>query len=119
MKLINIYRERFTVVPNEVLFDKRLDYRSRGILTTLLCLPDGWDFSVLGLVALVTGEENKDVSNTEPQRGEGKAAIRASLLYLEKLGYLERIQTKNDKGLFTGYDYKINIPPLDVKNCGF
>ena len=34
MKLINIYRDQYTVIPRKVVFDKRLDYRSRGILTT-------------------------------------------------------------------------------------
>ena len=29
MKLINIYRDQYTVIPREVVFDKRLDYRRR------------------------------------------------------------------------------------------
>lgn len=105
MKLINIYRDQYTVIPREVVFDKRLDYRSRGILTTLLALPDGWSFSVEGLAALVS-------SNNDAGRGEKKSVINASLVYLQKLGYLERIQTKGEKGFFNGYDYKINIPPI-------
>lgn len=105
MKLINVYKDKFTVVANDVFYDRRLDYRSRGVLTTILSLPNGWDFSIPGLVALVTPEEDDN------SRGEGKAAVRACLTYLEKLGYLERRQTKNEKGLFDGYDYVINIPP--------
>lgn len=68
MKLINIYRDQHTVIPREVVFDKRLDYRSRGILTTLLALPDGWSFSVEGLAALVS-------SNNDGSKGLGSAAL--------------------------------------------
>lgn len=102
MKLINIYRDKFTVVPNEVLFDKRLDFRSRGVLATILSLPDGWNFSIVGLAELVDADK----------RGEGKDAIRAALQYLEQLGYIQRIQQFNERRQFVGYDYKINIPPL-------
>lgn len=101
-KLINIYRDKFTVIPNEVLFDKRLDYRSRGVFATILSLPDGWSFSVDGLVEIVCDSD----------RGEGKSAIGAALQYLETLGYLQRIRVQDKQGKFCGYDYKINIPPI-------
>ncbi|MCM1360136.1 MAG: hypothetical protein NC132_06475 [Corallococcus sp.] len=101
-KLINIIKDKFSVIPLEVFKDKRLDYRSRGILATLISLPDGWNFSIPGLVALVKGDG----------RGEGKDAVRASLQYLEKLGYLRRIQSHDENGAFLGYDYQINIPPI-------
>ncbi len=104
-KLINIIQDRYSVIPNEVFTDRRLDYRSRGVLCTLLSLPNGWDFSILGLAELV----NPDVE----EKGEGKYAIRICLQKLEKLGYLQRIQSKNDNGKYAGYDYKINIPPLN------
>ncbi len=101
-KLINIYRDKFTVVPNEVNFDKRLDFRTRGVLCTILALPDGWQFSLDGLSDLVNGSD----------RGEGKDAIRKAVSHLEALGYLKRIHVKAPNGKFTGYDYQINIPPI-------
>lgn len=105
-KLINIIKDQFSVVPQNVFTDKRLDYRSRGLLCTLLSLPTGWDFSVIGLSALVSSEEEV--------RGEGKSAIISAIKHLEKLGYLERIQVKDERGCFLGYDYKINIPPINT-----
>lgn len=102
MKLINIYRDKFTIVPNEVLYDKRLDFRTRGVLATILSLPDGWNFSLQGLAELVNGDK----------RGEGLDAIRATLKHLETLGYLERVHVKRENGTFSGWDYKINIPPI-------
>lgn len=101
-KLLNIYRDKFTVVPNEALFDKRLDFRSRGLLSTMLALPDGWNFSLDGLCELVN----------EDKRGEGKDAVRSAVIHLETLGYLQRVLTKSFDGKFSGYDYKINIPPI-------
>lgn len=110
-KLINVVKETFSVIPNEIFTDKRLDYKSKGLLCTLLSLPNGWNFSVAGLVGLVTSlKQNGEVD--EKFKGDGKKAVTASLKRLELLGYLERIQTKSPNGKFTGYDYKINIPPL-------
>lgn len=110
-KLINVIRDKYSIIPNEVFWDKRLDYRSRGLLCTIFSLPNGWDFSVRGLVKLVTQRDEDGVIIT-PQRGEGDKAIRAAVHYLENLGYLERTPTKDNKGKFTGYDYKLNIPPI-------
>lgn len=101
-KLINVYQTKYTVIPNEVLFDKRLDFRTRGVFSTILALPDGWSFSIDRLADMVRDSE----------RGEKETAIRAAIQYLEKLGYLERIHIKNEKGCFVGWDYKVNIPPI-------
>lgn len=103
-KLINIYQTKWTVIPNDALFDKRLDFRARGVLSTIIALPDGWDFSVDGLVKLVCDTE----------RGEGRSAVTSTIQHLEKLGYLERVQTKSANGKFTGFDYRVNIPPITV-----
>ncbi len=103
-KLINIIQDRYSVIPNEVFTDRRLDYRSRGVLCTLLSLPNGWDFSTSGLASLVITDDDR--------KGDGETAIRSCLQYLERLGYLQRIHVKDDKGYFIGYDYKINIPPI-------
>ena len=105
MKLINVYKDKFTVVANEIFWDKRLDYRSKGLLATLLALPDGWNFSVRGLEALVTPEDGE-------KKGERKDTINTWLNKLENFGYLERIQAKDERGKFDGYDYKIIIPCL-------
>ncbi len=101
-KLINIYQEKFTVIPQEVFIDPRLDFRSRGVLATIVSLPSGWDFSIEGLSRIVA----------ESERGEGRDAVKTSVQFLEKLGYLSRVRTQDEKGHFSGYDYQVNIPPL-------
>lgn len=105
-KLLNAFYNGYTPVPNCVLKDKRLDFRSRGVLITCLGLPDGWDFSVNGLVALVG----------ESPRREKRDGINAVVNYLVELGYLERIPVRDpNTGKFLGYDWKINIPPMSIQ----
>ncbi|MCL2061495.1 MAG: helix-turn-helix domain-containing protein [Firmicutes bacterium] len=101
-KLINPIINKYTAIPNSIFKDQNLDYKCRGVLGTLISLPDGWNFSTIGLCAIV--------------KGDGKASVRAALQKLEELGYLERISTKDQKGLFAGYDYKISIPPVVRKS---
>ena len=112
-KLINVIKDKYSIIPNEVFFDKRLDYRSRGLLCTIFSLPNGWEFSIPGLVALVT-ESDENGTRLDDCRGEKKDAVRAAIQYIERLGYLERIPCKDSKGQFSGYDYKINIPPASI-----
>lgn len=114
-KLINVYRDKYSIIPNEVFTDRYLDYRAKGLLCTIFSLPNNWDFSILGLVELVTPrDKNNEIIKSE--RGEGKDAVRVSLQLLERRGYLERIPTKTSKGFFDGYDYKLNIPPVLLGN---
>lgn len=110
-KLINVVQDKFSVIPKNVFTDHRLDYRSKGVLCTLLSLPNGWEFSIPGLVSLVTNNDQKVCS-----RGEKKDAVRAAIQYIEQLGYLQRIPCKDSKGQFAGYDYKIYIPPIDLSD---
>ncbi len=60
--------------------------KDRGVLCTLCSLPDGWDFSINGLSAIVP---------------DGTSSIRASIENLEKLGYLIRTKTRDSEGHFT------------------
>ena len=112
-KLINVIKDKYSIIPNEVFFDKRLDYRSRGLLCTIFSLPNGWEFSIHGLVALVN-ETDENGNRLDDCRGEKKDAVSAAIQHIERLGYLERIPCKDSKGQFSGYDYKINIPPVPI-----
>lgn len=106
-KLINVVKERYSTIPNEVFQDKDLDYRSKGLLCTILSLPNGWEFSIPGLVGLVSPDKPNG-------RSEKKDAVRTALHHLESLGYLERKPCKNSNGTFAGYDYLVHIPPKTV-----
>ncbi len=81
----------FTVMSNYHLFDRRLSFKARGVLSVVLALPEGWNYSVAGLTTL--SDE------------DGKASVGTALKELERLKYLKREQSLNGKGQFSGFEY--------------
>lgn len=104
---------QFSVIPREVFDDKRLDYRAKGLLCVLITRSEEWKGSITNLVEFVTPRD-KDGNIIRELKGEGKAAIRCSIQKLEKLGYLRRIPQHDEKGMFSGYEYRLMIPPAPV-----
>lgn len=82
--LKNKTQNNFTMISNNILRDKNLSMKDRGVMCTICSLPDGWDFSVKGLSAIVT---------------DGADSISNSVKRLEQRGYLKRKKTRN-KGKF-------------------
>lgn len=78
--LKNKTQKNFTMISNNVLRDKELSMKDRGVFCTICSLPDGWDFSIAGLSSIVP---------------DGVDAIRKSVIHLEKLGYMERTKTRS------------------------
>lgn len=87
----------FTVIPNEVVRNRELSLKTKGLLLVMQSLPPEWDFKVSGLCTIT---------------GSGKDAIGASLRELEQQGYLVREQSHCEKGKFSG-----NVYVLDVYNA--
>lgn len=83
--LKNKTQKNFTMISNNVLRDKELSMKDRGVLCTICSLPDGWDFSIAGLSAIVP---------------DGMDAIRKSIFNLEKIGYIERNKTRGKNGKY-------------------
>lgn len=91
--------DNYTVVSNYHLRDKELSLKGKGLLTVMLSLPDTWDYSINGLVAILK---------------EGETSVKATLKELKKLGYLVIIKKRDEMGYFT-YEYNIyEYPQLDV-----
>lgn len=80
----------FTVLPNAVLRDERLNLQTKGLFCMMLSLPDEWEFSVKGLATLAVCSRDK---------------IRAALENLESAGYLLREQARTESGFFSGNIY--------------
>ena len=72
----------YTVMSNWHLKDKSLSLKSKGLLSVVLSLPDGWDYSVAGLVAICK---------------ESAAAVHSALDELKEHGYLEIRKIYPDK----------------------
>ncbi len=84
--LKNRTQNNFTMISNNILRDKELTMKDRGVLCTICSLPDGWDFSIAGLSAIVP---------------DGVDSIRRSVLNLERLGYMIRTKTRGANGKYT------------------
>lgn len=91
----------YTVMSNYHLQDKNLSYKAKGLLSFMLSLPDYWDYSVNGLVAVSK---------------EGRKAILSSLKELEENKYLIREKKQDKKGRFDG-DYYIYEKPYTHLGC--
>ena len=75
----------FTIVSNEWLKDKNLSLKAKGLLCVLQGLPDEWDFSVSGLVAIL--KESRD-------------CVQATIYECRDAGYLTWQKVRNEKGQF-------------------
>jgi hypothetical protein len=95
--LRNSVRERYTVVSANITADPNLSMKARGLLITLLSLPDCWDFSEAGLCKILA----KD----------GLTSIKSGLKELELAGYLKRQQTRDTKGRINGVEWTICEAP--------
>lgn len=81
----NHTQKNFTIISNTILKDHELNIKDRGVLCTLISLPDNWDFSIEGLLKIVP---------------DGYSAVSNSIKRLEELGYLTRILQRDSEGKF-------------------
>lgn len=92
-------RTQYTVIDNTIFRDAELSNKALGMLCRMLSLPDGWEFSVMGLVAL---------SN------DGKSAVMSQLDELEERGYLVRNQVR-EGGKMAGVEYIVSETKMSEK----
>ena len=81
----------YTCMSNFHLRDKDLSLKAIGMLSKILSLPDDWDYSFNGLVAICK---------------ENKASVRGVINELKERGYIEIIEERDDKG---HYQYIYNV----------
>lgn len=75
----------FTIVSNEWLKDKSLSLKAKGLMCVLQSLPDDWDFSVNGLVAIL--KESRD-------------CVQSTIYELRDAGFITWRKVRNEKGRF-------------------
>lgn len=94
----------YVVMNNKFLRNKEMSLKAKGLLALCLSLPDDWDYSINGLVAISK---------------ENLTAIRSGLKELEQHGHLKINKKKNNQGRFE-YEYVIYETPaienLHVEN---
>lgn len=64
----------YTVMSNHHLQEKEMSLKAKGLLSVMLSLPENWDYSISGLVAICK---------------ESETAINSTLKELKELGYLK------------------------------
>ena len=86
----------FVQVYKGILKDRFLSLKERGLLVTLLSLPDAWDFSINGLASILP---------------DGRDSIKTGLKSLEHKGYLSRYQSRQSEGKFSELVVEVHDTP--------
>lgn len=106
MSVIKIEKTKdYTVMSNYHLREKGMSLKAKGLLSVMLSLPENWDYSISGLVAICK---------------ENETAIKSTLNELKEFGYLEVFKKlPNETG--TGrieYEYVVYEQKQDSKKQG-
>lgn len=91
-------KERFSIIDNRVIEDKRLSWGARGLLEYMLSKPDDWKFYMSELIS----HSDKD----------GRDKTYGYMDELKKYGYVTRKQKRNSNGKFGNQDLIVNDSPL-------
>lgn len=88
--------KNYTTMSNYHLRDLELSNKSRGLLSTMLSLPDEWDYTTRGLATICK---------------DGVDGITAQLRELEQCGYLVRRRIRDASGRIADMEYTIYEKP--------
>lgn len=99
MGIIRIEKTKnYTVMSNYHLRDKNLTLKAKGLMSLMLSLPEDWDYSIAGLVAIVS---------------EGETAVRGAINELIDNHYLTR-ERVYENGKISDWNYTLYEMPTDV-----
>jgi hypothetical protein len=103
MAVIRVQKNKnYTVMSNQHLKNKEMSLKAKGLLSMMLSLPDDWDYSVEGLVAICK---------------ESETSVKSTLSELKELGYLEVIKLMPNQTETGRIEYVYNVfeMPRDEK----
>ncbi len=89
----------FTVISNDLVWDKELSGTAIHVMVMILSLPDNWDLTVKGLAAV---------------SGRTEGYIRSAFRELTDAGYIERYVTRNPGGKFCKTEYIVHEGRMSV-----
>lgn len=106
MAIYRIHKtEDYTVMSNWHLRDKSLSLKAKGLLSMMFSLPNKWNYSIKGLVAICK---------------ENETAVKSTLKELKDNGYLvvtKRMPNATESGRIE-YEYDIYETPQAARNQG-
>ena len=92
----------FTVMSNHHLRNTELSLKAKGLLSLMLSLPEGWDYTTKGLAYICR---------------DGVDSISTALRELEQTGYLTRRRLRRENGQLGDIEYTIHEKPVaDAEN---
>lgn len=95
MSVIRIEKTKnYTVMSNYHFKEKEMSLKAKGLLSLMLSLPDNWDYSIAGLVAICK---------------ENETAIKSALKELQQFGYVKVDKIMPDKTESGRIEYIYNI----------
>ena len=89
----------FLIVQNDVVRDKRLSFKARGILLEILSRPDNWVITAEGLA--LEGQE-------------GRSAILTAFEELRAAGYMKTRKLRNSDGTFQTITHVFDSPENEI-----
>ena len=95
--LKNKTQGNFTLVSQNIMRDRNLSLTERGMLLTLLSLPDNWHLTIMGLCQILP---------------DGKDKIARTLNTLIEKGYVTREQSRGDSGKFNSTNIEVHQSPV-------
>lgn len=101
MAIIRVEKTKnYTVMSNYHFKEKEMSLKSKGLLSLMLSLPDTWDYSIAGLVAICK---------------ENESAIKSSLKELETFGYLKISKIYPDQSESGRIEYEYQVFEKSIK----
>ena len=88
----------YTVMSNTHLKDRRLSYKSKGLLSVILSLPPDWDYTITGLSVIAA---------------DGIDSVKTAIKELEQYGYITRTQLRDERGRMAQNEYRVYENPTD------
>ena len=89
--------KNYTVMANYHLRDISPSLKAKGLLSLMLSLPEGWDYTTKGLACICK---------------DGVDSICSTVKELEKAGYVQRRRLRNELGHLTEIEYTILEKPV-------
>lgn len=104
MAVMRVHKTKdYTVMSNTHFREREMSLKAKGLLSLMFSLPDTWDYSVAGLVAICK---------------ENETAINSTLKELKKFGYLSvtKLMPNQTKSGRIEYVYDIFETPIEKEN---
>ena len=101
MSVIRVEKTKdYTIMSNEHFKEKEMSLKAKGLLSLMLSLPDEWDYSIAGLVAICK---------------ESDTAIKSTLDELKEFGYLEMVKKTPDQTNSGRFEYEYIVYETSIK----